>query len=592
MTEGLTRKSRSIQRSSHPPKPRFALSVGVIGHRPDRLPEEMCPRIAREIAVAIAAIRTEAVAAHGRHAESFDINAPRLALFTALAEGADRMAAQAALAEGFDLEAVLPFSVDEYEKDFESVGAKSVFRHLLGRAQSVLELEGDRAQPGRSYAAAGLAVLDNSDILLAVWDGGAAHGRGGTTELVQEAGRRGMPVIRIDVTAENPPRLHWRALGDRHTAPMHIDDHPATALDAALAVLIDALIRPPTSPAERHGLDRFLSERSRRITIRFEFPLLMVLTAVRWPRMSDFVLPDTSGATEDRCHGPTSPSAIDIAFVWADAVALRFAQDFRSAVVTNFLVAALAVLVGALNLAYPWNAIELCLVLLLVVNAFVGHARGWHHRWIESREVAERLRIASVMRAMGTRALGPFGAAPTWPAWYARAIAREAGLRSGRLDRHGLNTARDSLQLLLRDQAAYHDATARRYRRLHRRLTQTGQVIFIAALILAATMFAGKAFGLFTVITQTSRWMIVVSAALPAFASTIYGIRVIGDFEGVAKRSIRMTVQLQALADTIESGSAEFEWLRDRVHKASDVMLGDVANWRLVVESRELEMPG
>jgi hypothetical protein len=67
---------------------------------------------------------------------------------------------------------------------------------------------------------------------------------------------------------------------------------------------------------------------------------------------------------------------------------------------------------------------------------------------------------------------------------------------------------------------------------------------------------------------------------------------VIGDFEGAAKRSARMKGQLDVLASTIESGNPEFEWLRDRAHKASDVMLGDVANWRLVVESRELSMPG
>jgi hypothetical protein len=53
-----------------------------------------------------------------------------------------------------------------------------------------------------------------------------------------------------------------------------------------------------------------------------------------------------------------------------------------------------------------------------------------------------------------------------------------------------------------------------------------------------------------------------------------------------------MTAQLDALAATGETVSADFERLRDRVHKASDIMLRDVANWRLVVESRELEKPG
>ncbi|MGH6876098.1 MAG: hypothetical protein ACREHV_01835, partial [Rhizomicrobium sp.] len=588
---GRLRSSGGMRTRVNPPKPRFALAVGVIGHRPDRLPEDMRPRIAQEIGETFEAIRTEAVAAHARHADYFSTSAPKLIVVTALAEGSDRMATEAALANGFELEAPLPFPVDEYERDFDGPGAKNLFQGFVRRARAVLELEGDRTQPGKSYAAAGLVVLDNSDILIAVWDGGAAHGRGGTTELIHEAVRRGMPVIRVDATCENPPRLHWRGIEDRHTTPMHIEDHPAVALDQALAAALDAQVRPPQNPAERQGLDRYFTERSRRITIRIEFPLLMVLMGVRWPRLGDIVLPRPEAPPEDRSAIQPPPTAIDRAFAWADAVALRFAQDFRSAVITNFLVAAIAVLVGTLNLRYPWNAIELALVFLLVLNAFIGHARRWHHRWIESREVAERLRMTAAMRAIATRALGPFGAAATWPAWYVRAIARESGLRSGRLDRDGLAGARESLLALVRSQAAYHAATATRFERLHDRLALAGQITFVAALILAAGLFVAKAFD-FTMTARFIRWTIVASASLPALASASYGIRVIGDFDGSAKRSRRMKAQLDALATTIETGSVSFERLRDRAHKASDVMLGDVANWRLVVESRELEMPG
>jgi hypothetical protein len=165
-------------------------------------------------------------------------------------------------------------------------------------------------------------------------------------------------------------------------------------------------------------------------------------------------------------------------------------------------------------------------------------------------------------------------------------------LRGGRLDREGLATARQELQALLRDQAAYHEITARRFKRLHGRLALVGLSLFIAAFLLSAGAFAGIAFRLLSVTPDMKYWMIVASASLPAFASAGYGIRMIGDFEGAAKRSARMKAQLDALASSIEKGGAEFEWLRDRAHKASDVILGDVANWRLAVESRELEMPG
>jgi hypothetical protein len=581
-----------MKNNAHPPKPRFALSVGIIGHRPNRLPEDSRSRIAREIAETLASIRTETLATHARHADCFSEFAPKLTLVAALAEGADRMAAEAALGLGFELEAPLPFAADEYEKDFDSHTSRMSFRRFLNQARAVLELDGDRMQAGKSYATAGLIVLDMSDLLVAVWDGGAAHGRGGTTELIAEAGRRGMPIIRVDATGQNLPRLHWRGLDDRHTTPMHIDDHPAAALGEALATAIEAQIRPPQNPAERGGLDRFLAEGRRRLTARIEYPLLMFLLGVRWPRAGDILVPQPERQADVLSATRSGASAIIAAFGWADAIAVRFAQDFRSAVIANFLVSAVAVLVAVLNFPYPWSAVELVLVTFLVVNALIGYKRRWHHRWIESREVAERLRVAAPMHALATRAPGPFGTAPTWPAWYARAISREAGLCGGRLDKEGLAAARQELQALLRDQAAYHEITARRFKRLHGRLALVGLSLFIAAFLLSAAAFAAIAFRLLSVTPDMKYWMIVASASLPAFASAGYGIRMIGDFEGAAKRSARMKAQLDALASSIEKGGAEFEWLRDRAHKASDVILGDVANWRLAVESRELEMPG
>jgi hypothetical protein len=574
--------------TSHPPKPRFGLSVGVVGHRPDRLPENKRAGIARDIALALEAIRAEAISAHARYTNFFVRATPKLTLVTALAEGADRVAAEAALANGFELEMPLPFAADEYEKDFESPAGKSAFHRLLARASGVLELDGNRAQAGRSYADAGLVVLDNADILIAVWDGGAAHGRGGTTEMIHEAAKRGMPIVRIDVEGENQPILQWRGLGNRHTLPAHLDDHPAAALDSVLAAIVDELVRPPNDPSERDGLDRYLEERARRFTARIEFPLLMVLLGVRWPRIGDVLLPEPGPPAHERARG----RVITAAFEWADAIAVRFARDFRSAVVMNFLVSAIAVVV-AFSLPYPWTAIELVLVFLLVLNALVGHARRWHHRWIESREVAERLRVAEAMRALGTRAAGPSGAVPTWPAWYARAIVREAGLRSGKLDSDGRQAARMASETLIADQAAYHESTARQFRTLHGRLTTAGQFCFLAALFLSAAILIVKWwFGPNVVTPEVNRWMIIAAASLPALGSASYGIRMLGDFEGSAKRSARMKAQLDLLQSTIGTAGLDYEWLRDRVHKTNDVMLGDVASWRLVVESRELSMPG
>ena len=123
-----------------------------------------------------------------------------------MAEGADRLAARAALSAGFALDVALPCSTAAlHEATFADAGSRSEFNSLLAlaRARLVLPLAGDDEQAlaerlPASFEAAGLTMLALSDILLAVWDGKPAEGRGGTGQIVEEAARRGAPIIVVD----------------------------------------------------------------------------------------------------------------------------------------------------------------------------------------------------------------------------------------------------------------------------------------------------------------------------------------------------------------------------------------------------------
>lgn len=114
-------------------------------------------------------------------------------LLTSLAEGADRVVAHRVLARpGGTIEAILPLEVDDYERDFDDPSSLEEFRDLLERAAGSEVVTG----PTRTaaYEAAGFAVVERSDGLLAVWDGQPARGRGGTAEVVAHARRLGHPV--------------------------------------------------------------------------------------------------------------------------------------------------------------------------------------------------------------------------------------------------------------------------------------------------------------------------------------------------------------------------------------------------------------
>jgi hypothetical protein len=118
-----------------------------------------------------------------------------LTLLSSLAEGADRLAAEAVLRRsGGRLVVPLPLPQAEYETDFSRPQSRAEFRALLGRANEVFEAPHREAR-NEAYEAAGLEVCRRADVLLAIWDGQASQGRGGTADIVARARAEGKPLV-------------------------------------------------------------------------------------------------------------------------------------------------------------------------------------------------------------------------------------------------------------------------------------------------------------------------------------------------------------------------------------------------------------
>ena len=144
-----------------------------------------------------------AIAATARKADS----ATELVIVSSLAEGSDRIVAEAGLAAGFALQAILPFAKAEYERDFETEMSRREFDALHARAGDVFELDGAADQRPRAYEAAGLFMLANIDVLIAIWDGAVAAGIGGTAQIVERAVADGIAVVWIEPTHPNAMQI-------------------------------------------------------------------------------------------------------------------------------------------------------------------------------------------------------------------------------------------------------------------------------------------------------------------------------------------------------------------------------------------------
>lgn len=171
--------------------------IAITGHRPNRMHIGVA-RIERQL---FTVLRLLAKTARGQAVPKVPI------AVSALAEGSDRLFAQAALNLQMPLQVLLPFTSTDYETTFGEAATTQVYRDLLAKADSIRELPGTLADSTAGYEAVGRATVDMCDVLVAVWDGKPAAGRGGTPEIIDYALGTERAVIWIDAVNRRRPVL-------------------------------------------------------------------------------------------------------------------------------------------------------------------------------------------------------------------------------------------------------------------------------------------------------------------------------------------------------------------------------------------------
>ena len=111
--------------------------------------------------------------------------------YTSLAEGADQAFAFAVLAAGGQLHAVIPSQ--GYAETFATDEARDSYAALVKLATDTTLLP--FSEPSEdAYLAAGHAIVERCDLLIAVWDGQRAVGKGGTGDVVAYAKKLGVDI--------------------------------------------------------------------------------------------------------------------------------------------------------------------------------------------------------------------------------------------------------------------------------------------------------------------------------------------------------------------------------------------------------------
>jgi hypothetical protein len=112
---------------------------------------------------------------------------------SSVAVGGDLIFAECCLQLEIPLRALLPMPQEYFRKDFDAVEWRRV-EHILKLAVSV-EVTGDHELRTEGYYECGIKTAQQSQLMIALWDGEHSHGLGGTQEIVVFAKEMGKPVI-------------------------------------------------------------------------------------------------------------------------------------------------------------------------------------------------------------------------------------------------------------------------------------------------------------------------------------------------------------------------------------------------------------
>jgi hypothetical protein len=657
-----------------PPHPRVHLCLGVTGHREDS-PAFVAHRAAIEATLAQILDLISAASADEQRPQGATPASTRL--HTLLADGTDQMAAQAALARGWELIAPLPFGLvlniainthpacetdarallaSNYGEDsdcsaevrqraahVQALANRAHLFELADRDEVIAELflakwqHPDSRRKASIFAAeislraalAGRVMIEQSDLLIAVWDGVTRALVGGTGHTIQIALEAGTPVVWIDANAPD----QWRILyGQEALVAIH-SNTDAAARDVNRRIELQRLVRAVLHPVA--GIETLTKERWRARSnplwhfyrrVEALFGAATLRGRLRNLRQT-YETPDAiclGSAADLLLHARTLigkaggyVAAVEASilrrFAWADGISARLSDIYRGGMTGNFLLAPLAIVGGLAYLPFAsshekwmFASFELVLLVCILAIASRGQKRRWHGRWFETRRLAEYLRHAPILLLLGVaRAPGrwPNGTQTSWPEWYARHVLREVGLPPVAITQAYLRKAVvDLLQDHVVQQRDYHRGKARRLGAVHHNLDRFAEVLFMLAVASVSCYLLVKAGALLHLwpmaVSEHSSYLFTFLGVLfPTFGGALAGIRYFGDFERFAAISAVTAAKLQdidtRISRLVAAPDSEFDYTRvaDLAHAMDDVVVSEIESWQAVFGGKRVTIP-
>ncbi len=593
-----------------------------------------------------------------------------LRLYTLLADGADQMAAGYALAKGWELGAPLPFgqqlnlAINALPENLEDAkillaGERPTAAQCRTRADAIAHFYGSaalfelaeqdaqisalflarlsapddiaRAQAcsaaisGR-VALAGRVMIEQSDVLIAIWDGATRILPGGTGHTVATALEMGTPVVLIDPAKGSA----WHIL--HAPEALSVQRRPEGKI-AELDSLIRTALRPGEGGALSSGAKNLAAEawypRSskiwtgyRRVEALFDGGGRPFRSLVQIYETPDEIARCSAASLLGAARALPGGDAAMVAaietkilrrFAWADGISARLSDAYRGGMVANFLLSALAIVMGiayqpfaSTETKWIFASVEFVLLSAILFITWLGGKWRWHKRWFETRRVAEYFRHAPILLLLGVaRPTGrwPRGAETSWPEYYARHGLRALGLPKVKVTTAYLRAAMQTLlDAHITSQRDYHFAKAKKLTSVHHRLDRLSERLFLLAVISVSTyLLLAAAAGLELVPKSTlkdaAKIFTFLGVMFPTFGASIAGMRYFGDFERFAAISQVTAQKLDAVHTRISvllsapDSALDYGQVAELAHAADDVVVSEIESWQAVFGGKHITVP-
>jgi hypothetical protein len=466
------------------------------------------------------------------------------AVISPLAEGADRLLAREVLnwnSEGEKpvLETVLPLPEEDYLNDFVEERSKEEFRGLLSRAKSVIVLE-KTASCNAAYEQVGHYVVDNCDVLIAIWDGKPAAGQGGTADIVKYAQKADKYIFWIDsmdgTVKEENKHHHFESLKhlEKYNSEMLSDEKYNSAFEAECGKLANrteyffnwnkipgddngrlieflrenynigwvTTVKIEKSNddkairiySEKNSISLILTDDKTRVNLKIDDGRTDVFDAKMEGKELNIFHYEKTGLKE-LILKPVRDHLLPH-YIRADILAMKYQKRHMFAGSLIYWLAAAAVATATIYMLnkdfHTLLLVEFAEVALIVLVLIFAHFGDWQRKWLDYRFLAERIRVGIFLCIAGTDCKIP--KPPPYldnphmqDDWTNRSFSWIWSKRPMKQPNIPFVHLKNFLRVAwIDDQATYYNNASKRHGLSNTRNTQIGE-IFFALTILAVT---------------------------------------------------------------------------------------------------------